>query len=493
MRIKLTALAMLATVLATSCSNDEVVETNADPTGEAIDFRPSVAWTTRAEITRLQNLGNFYVYAKGVHSTSGALYKTFMVGDTDTGEPAVATRSSLAAETGTWRITNDVYWPSGVNTAIFWAFTDRKYEEDKGGDAAPCITSGSVKFLQTFGPQIENYQPLKADLTKPIDEENGWFDGDHQRDLVSAFRQQTKNPHVNLDFHHLLSQIEITAESKHTAQEVEMRTVKIKGAWIVNVVSQGSLNAGFTYDEKTQTAQDAPSWNQGSSLQQYGTYYYGDAETGAREVPVVVNGSPSPLNVLGKEGHGNLMLIPQTRVSWDGVSETTEGAYLLLLCRVDYAHIGEITADPDNEAVSGTNKDGLHYHQQFPITKYYDDDAYGLTAIPIPVNWEMGKKYTYNLDVCGENSGAGKYPPNIPTDPDELNKYLKTFVAGDFVTNAEKNPNPTTINIITTRPAGKNVGDYVLDDPIQFKVNVREWENAGTWVNGGESNVSEAD
>lgn len=485
MKIKLTALTMLAMTVATSCSNDELVETNSRPEGEAIDFRPSVEWASRAEITRLQNLGNFYVFAKGVHPTSGALYKTFMVGNTETGEPAIATRSSLASESGTWKLNEEVYWPTGIETAIFWAFTDRKYNEDKG-QPGPCISSGSVKFLQTFGPQIENYTPFKADLTAPIGEYNGWFDGDYQRDLVSAFRQQTKNPHVNLNFHHLLSQIEITMESKHTSQEVEMRTMKVKGAWIVNVASMGSLNAGFTYDETTRIAKDAPSWNLGSNIDQYGTYYYGDAETGARVVPIVVNGTPSPLNALGKEGHGNLMLIPQTRTPWDGVSETTEGTYLLLLCRVDYAHLGEITADPDNEAVSGTNKDGIHYHQLFPVTKYYDDDAYGLTAIPIPVDWEMGKKYTYHLDVCGENSGAGKYPPNIPTDPEELDEYLKTFIAGEFVTNSEKNPNPTITNIITTRPNGKGTGDYVLDDPIQFNVTVMDWENAGTWVNGND-------
>ena len=86
MRIKYYSFAMLAAIFATSCSNEEVVETNADPIGEAIDFRPAVS--TRATATTIANLGEFNVYAKGIHPNSGSLFKPFLVGS-DAG-PAVA-------------------------------------------------------------------------------------------------------------------------------------------------------------------------------------------------------------------------------------------------------------------------------------------------------------------------------------------------------------------------------------------------------------------
>lgn len=489
MKIKSVSLAMLATVFAASCSNEEVVETNANYNGEPIDFTPSVASPTRAVATTLENLGDFNVFAKGIRSDLGTLFRTFMIGEAKTdktnAKPAVANRVSLSSESGTWKLPTDVYWPSDVNTALFWAFSDRKNGEGSTENGL-CVTTGSVDFLETFGPQIENYKPLKADITQPAGENTGWFDGDHQRDLVSAFTQQTKNPHVSLNFHHLLSQVEIKAMSKHTKQDEESRKVKIKGAWLVNVKSTGSLNANFKYEQGQAT--DNPVWNNSSELEQYGSVYSGNDRT----VPIVVNGTPDPLNVLGNEGHGNLMLIPQEKEAWDGTSTTTTGAYLLLLCRVDMGHKGEVA---DGSAVSEVI-DGIHYHQQFPISSYYDEDAYGLTAIPVPVDWEMGKKYSYTLDICGENSGAGKYPPNVPTDATDLAAYLAKFIPGklgtDYVINATEKPNPSKTNIITTIAPGKNVGDYVLDEPILFKITVGNWDEGDTWTNGNESKTNAA-
>lgn len=467
---------MMAAMLATSCAMEEVVERNVGQTGDPIDFRPAVTSSTRALSTTLNNLGDFNVFAKGIRSDMGTLYKTFMIGDGPT-KPALAEKVSSTNESGTWKITTDVYWPSDVNTALFWAFTDLK-DSDETVDSL-CLSSGSVNFLETYGPQIVNYTPLKADITQDAGNSTGWFDGDVQKDLVSAFTQQTKDPHVSLRFHHLLSQIEINAYSKHANKDEESRTVKIKGAWVVNVISSGSLNAQFTYNKDTQVATDDPIWQTSSELERYGSVYTGNDRT----VPIVVNNTPGPLNVLGNNGHGNLMLIPQARDSWDGTSTTTTGAYLLLLCRVDMAHKGDVLP---GEAVSSTNSQGIHYHQQFPVSSYYYENSYGLTAIPLPVDWEIGKKYVYNLDICGENSGAGKYPPDVPTDTDELEEYLRSFIPGNYVINAESKPENNVTNIITKIPAGDAVGDYVLEEPIQFKVTVSDWETGQEWTNGND-------
>ncbi|MBO5185885.1 MAG: fimbrillin family protein [Prevotella sp.] len=477
MRIKYFSLAMLATVIATSCSNEEVVETNADPTGEAIDFLPSVG-TTRATTTTITNLGAFNVYAKGIHVASGSLFSPFLVGDNATGKPEVAIRGNVSGTSGKWTLKNNVYWPSDIEKALFWAFSDMHVDEEV--PASGLCVKGVVKFDNYSGPSIENYTPTKEDLSKVVTNDQGWYDGDNQKDLVSAFCQQTKNPHVNLNFHHLLSQIEITASSKRLSDDKHnSRKVDIKGAWIVNVSPYGTLSAGFSYNQETQEATDKPSWTpvtDANKLESYGTIYVED-----REVPVSIKGSSTPtapLNILGINGRGNLMLIPQKMPQWDGVSTTTTGTYLLLLCRVELQHTGTVAVEPGEPIYQPDDETGYHYHQLFPVMDSYDGAAYGLSAIPIPVDWAIGKKYTYSLDMCGDNTGAGKYPPNIPADNGQLADYLTKFIPESI---------RESVHIITDIPAGKNVGDYVLDDPIQFNVSVSNWEAGDTWVNGSDN------
>lgn len=500
MKIKYISLAMLATVFATSCSNEEVLETNADPIGEAIDFRPSVASPTRAAVTMLNNLGDFNVYAKGIHVKSGSLFTPFLIGDNSTRKPGIAHREAIGDDSGKWALENKVYWPSDIDKALFWAFTDLKSGESVHENNGLCV-NGVVKFDDYLGPSIENYTPTKEDLTKVVNNDQGWYDGDNQRDLVSAFKQQTKNPHVSLDFHHLLSQIEITAESKRLSDDKNnSRKVTIKGAWVVNLAPYGTLASGFKYDDKTQNAYDAPNWTPVKEptnlLQSYGTYYVQD-----REVPVIVPSSTdkesAPLNALGRSGRGNLMLIPQTMESWDGTSPTTDGTYLLLLCRVELQHTGTVSVEPGEPIYQPNDGTGYHYHQIFPVIDKYDQTAYGLTAIPIPVKWEIGKKYTYKLNMCGENTGAGKYPPNVPTDEETLKNYLKKFIPGTAGTDYEINKTaeesePNKANIITKIPTDKKVGDYVLSDPIDFTVTVSDWADGGTWTNGSDNEASES-
>lgn len=494
MKIKYISLAMLATVFAASCSNEEIVETNVGPMGEAIDFRPSVVSNTRATATTIANLGHFNVYAKGIHK-SGSLFTPFLIGDNTTGKPGIAKRGTVSEDVGKWTLANDVYWPSDIDKALFWAFSDLRKDEEV--PASGLCVNGVVKFENAQGPSIENYTPTKADLNKVVTNDQGWYDGDNQRDLVSAFRQQTKNPHVSLDFHHLLSQIEITASSKRLSDDKNnSRQVTIKGAWVVNVAASGTLSAGFDYDKDTQDAKDKPSWTyvtDADKLQSYGTYYVGD-----RIVPVIVQNSTtnSPLNALGINGRGNLMLIPQQMGSWDGTSATTTGAYLLLLCRVELQHTGVVAVEPGEPIYSPDDGTGYHYHQLFPVLSKYDKTAYGLSAIPIPVDWEMGKKYTYSLDMCGTSTGAGKYPPNVPTETAELVTYLKKFIPGtpgtDYQINATEGSDSNKVNVITQIPKNKGVGDYVLDDPIQFEVTVSDWADGGTWVNGNDSKSNAA-
>lgn len=107
--------------------------------------------------------------------------------------------------------------------------------------------------------------------------------------------------------------------------------------------------------------------------------------------------------------------------------------------------------------------------QQFPVNAEgkYNANEYGLTCIPVKIDWKSGYRYTYNLDICGAASGAGVYPPIAPEDAQKL------IPAGD-----------ADIVLNTTRPSGKNIGDPVLDEPIKFNVSVSAWKEDSEWTNG---------
>ena len=91
----------------------------------------------------------------------------------------------------------------------------------------------------------------------------------------------------------------------------------------------------------------------------------------------------------------------------------------------------------------------------------------------------MGKKYQFTLDICGATTGAGYYPPLldetilkklIPTE----NKFVPFGGDGTLV----------EVKTVTDRPAGKKIGDEVLDGPIQFEVKVSGWAEDDEWTNG---------
>lgn len=156
------------------------------------------------------------------------------------------------------------------------------------------------------------------------------------------------------------------------------------------------------------------------------------------------------------------MLVPQTtdELKFTTVGEGDnkvvtgdDGTYILILCRIEAIHDG---ANHDGDDTTVKVEGNKHIHQLFPInpTSSFVQEQYGYTCVPVALNWTPGKKYIYNLEFCGHESGGGIYPADIPT---EL---------------------PSGENIITDLPDGKYPGDLVLDNPITFTVGVAEWTPA---------------
>lgn len=82
--------------------------------------------------TTLANLGDFNVYAKGIHP-SGTMYDSFMVGDNDSKMPAVAKKTAVSgtppkhsSTSGIQRCVDRIYHPASVYVCNQFTFRRQK-------------------------------------------------------------------------------------------------------------------------------------------------------------------------------------------------------------------------------------------------------------------------------------------------------------------------------------------------------------------------------
>lgn len=491
------ALALLAVAsLATSCATDVETSVNTDPEGNAIRFAASVGRSARATETKIGNLGDFAVVARGMHP-DGVLYDHYIIGASNGGEIA------KKDEGNTWILDHNVYWPATLQRILFVGYTTLQSGESSDGGVLGSATFNSDRNM----PKISNFEPKKADLSKGSNAGTGiWADGKDQKDLVVAFNAMDRGSStaVGLNFRHALTQVSIQAGMKDKL-ESDHRIVKVKGAWIVNAAQSGDLSATITVDKTVNThpTTNKTEWSS-TGRETYGSYYDG-------VIDLTKDGSHDLLR------EHSLMLIPQSLTPWDyNNPSVTTGAYIMLLCRVELEHDGEShPGESKNEdvAFTGTDTDGSgkHYHQLFPVnTTKYDGSEYGFVCVPLSTDWGdegspvpaagttttttdlkgMGKHYTYKLDICGKESGAGYYPPTpdasklIPTGAKVTALVLQSD--GKY---KEENVDLTVRTDVPhdKDPNGKNIGDPVLDEAIKFTVSVSDWDDLSKnseWTNG---------
>lgn len=473
MKKRLLPFAAMAAILA-SCSSENVLETNPDPTGQALSFSIAVGHT-RATETTIGNLGDFKVVAKGVHP-HGGVYDNFLIGTTTDGK----IDGEIAQRKGTnqiWELDRKVYWPTSIDNALFWAYTCAQ-TSNKTILPAECTFNfeNSEKSVQ-----LNNFSPAKSDLTATASD-GLWADGRNQVDLLVAFTQAQRNngSTVTLNFNHALSQMDIKATSKKKDNEKDHRIVYIKGAWIINTKDKANLISGYTWDNATMKATNSPEWKNhtfkedSQAFSAYGSFY---------KQFKTLDDSSDNLNLLDQ----TLMLIPQEITAWDKkeINESNKNkSYILLLCRVELKHAGATHTDTPTDSNNDDDiaiKDNYHYHQMFPVnkSKKFVEGEYGFACVPVETTFEMGKKYIFNLDICGAASGAGNYPPEgegidfeklLPTS----HEFPSRFKDGNVSLTIGKRPTETDNK--------KNVGDPVLDEEIKFNVEVTEWGN--DWIEG---------
>lgn len=369
-----------------------------------------------------------------------------------------------------------------------WAYT---FSQANGKDKSDILPTGvTFGFDATASkPTISNFTPAHADLTT-TQSAGYWNDGDQQTDMLIAFTQQkrsTSASNVTLNFTHALCQVDIKAKSASKSAS-DNRIVKIKGAWVVNTVNKNNFSAGFKWNAGTEIAEIESAWSTDAStatvvdgFSAYGSFYKSPIVLGKTD-------AETPKALLGS----SLMIIPQTTKALTITKTETgnnitvsadNGAYILLLCRVELEHPGTSHSGSDNtDDVEIDEANGKHYHQQFPVNNEnkFDASEYGFVCVPLGTTWEMGKKYVYTLDICGAKTGAGIYPPITTENTEKFNNLIPVDKSYTTIFGKE-----ATLKIVSTRPKGKNIGDYVLDEPIKFNVTVSKWADADSeWEPG---------
>lgn len=393
MNIKITSLGLAGLMLAAACSNDE---TQLVECGNEISFNTRVS---RATETTTENLKNFKVWA----NATGFSDQRFIDG-------LIASKPDGK---NYFTFENAVFWPQDVATLDVFA-------------VSPASLTASVN---ANGPTISNFTPATAAAD--------------QADLVVAYSQanRSEGTNISLKFNHALSQIVVKATGGVQGAN-ETKHVWIKGAWLMNVRSSGSL----AFD-KNKATENYMNWEVTEAKTKYGFEFTTEQKLDHTSSSLLA----SDFN------NSNMLLVPQQLDTWnldddsDKAANTNKGAYIVVLCRVEATHAGKDHPGADGAVIEDGDN---HVHQLFPYTGEFNKAQYGYSCVPVNTEWKPGKKYVYNLSFCGATSGAGVYPPteDLAGLPDGDGNYIKVI------------------------PEDKNVGDPVLDNPITFTVEVATWE-----------------
>ena len=215
-----------------------------------------------------------------------------------------------------------------------------------------------------------------------------------QLDLLVAQGTGTKVDNqttgVNLNFDHILSQIQIKVQNTNA----NLKYI-IKGVRITNVKGTGT----YTFDP---IEADKHSWQNQALTTQY------ILNQGVNITLDENNKVVTDLLV----GDNSAMLLPQAITAWDGRAigmngtddyHQANGAYISLLINVQ-------------------KKNGAGDWEQVYPKADQPNDKFAWTAVAIPaVNWKNGNKYIYTLNL---SKGAGKVDPAEP-GPDWTNKDPK--------------------------------------------------------------------
>lgn len=291
---------------------------------------------------------------------------------------------NTAGGVGFWESDNKHYWPSDDAEMTFFAY-------------APTTTAAAAD-----GKTIPNYA-ISATSAKD------------QTDLVVGYNTGKKSANeqngLEMNFRHALSQVVVKAKNSNANMKVEVIGVKVG-----YVNSKGTLTMSTATTTNNAALLPSASWTGHADILNY-TAGSADRTTAVGGTVVELDGTVKDLQF----DEGGFMLLPQTQEKWGGVG-AADGAYLAVLCRIS-----------QND---GTGKFNLLYPKPADVAA---GENYGYSAVPVKMEWEPGKKYTYTLDFFG-NGGGGQVDPEKPGGGEDIvGGPIKFTVTVDAWINEDKN------------------------------------------------------
>lgn len=350
-----------AAIALSSCSSEETTDV---AKSASITFRTSVGLNSRGAEMTTDDLNEMWV--TGFYQKADEVYFSDLKFTKEKG-----------STTNTFIPSAPVFWQEG-RTYKFVAISPAKSEWPAG----LTITRDAVT--------CENFEP-KTDILA-------------QKDMIIKAVEANNDQwgkELELNFKHILSQIQIKVKNGNENLVYNIKAVRIK-----SVVGKKKLTYATTTN--TSTWEDIAGVN--SDAQYTLTFNNAYKLDGKNTTNLTLTSADATV-----ENGGGAMLIPQNVTAWDGAKVDDNAAY----------NGGTYISIYLNVKMASGNK------FMYPAGAQ-GEQTYGWVAIPVPaINWEEGNKYIYTLDMstgCGKvdpvdpgtnvNPG-GKVDPNAPKDPEK--------------------------------------------------------------------------
>lgn len=416
MKRNLIYLAALSALALTACSQDEAVnEIHPVNTESSIGFRTNLDRTTvsrGANSTTAQNISNFTVTA--FNEDNSLYFHKLQVKKEGTAEPYK------------WTYSPEQVWPQhGLHFFGVSGATTASFQEKPTGSNFPKL----VGFQPHVG-YIWNGTSALPENTHT-----------HHDVLAAYYAGSEDDGSVEMNFQHILSQIEVQAKNTKT----DTRRVDVIGVRLMNLAGGGDFEFGVTgYTATTGSPVKAlpteAKWNLNATLGDY-FFRYPKGYTAVTLTATPTNFAP---------GKHNFMVIPQQTTAWAKTGtgiENNNGTYISVACRIsNVSKVGEDTV----ETLIYPSKQHDEEFKANTTLNPEGHDLFAMAMVPVAFNLERGKKYTYILDF---SNGSGLVDPSYPDNPD----------AGDI------DPNPG------------DKGDEIEGTPISFTVTVSDWKTPNSW------------
>ena len=347
-------------------------------------------------------------------------------------ENVISFRSMVGMNTRAANMTQSELEAKGMYVTTFdengdLLYPETHYELDRSvWMANPAQSWGVHDKLNFFlvSPKLDEWQTgfeltkdnKEADLLITVDEEIA-----NQKDYVVANMTASKTDgSVSVGLKHVLSSVEIWAKNTNGAFRYKVKGIRLCGADRKASVNFAKASAVFSAID----------------TRNYELTY---------DTPVALGGDAQ--SIMGDAG--NAILPPQPT---EGTLGTRWGLETPAASTSTYISV----------LINVTSKYGASV---YPAGSTADNETYGWVAIPVPYEWESGKKYVYTLDF---SDGAGRVDPNDPgnavdaggIDPAKAKPILGTRIK---------------FGIAVSPWIDGGDQDATLTDGIKFSVGVDSW------------------